>query len=400
MDLQIVSFIPEFSALETANATTKIQTLTVKLSREGEQNISCENVHSCEISCVFHSHKMLTSRKVFSFIRNFHVSTVTNLRGSIRSVNQPTDSDIIQEFPKAAKELQVKNQDNLPTEAHPLKTYAPTFNLAAYVNKSECLQEFIKMGVDLNSIERRKGLGEFVLNLNYNDTVKPHLLFLADLGIPPDLFGQFITKNPLIFKESVEDLTVRVNYLESKKFTPQQIIKIVSKNPYWLMFATQRIDNRLGFFQKNFELNGDDVRFLATKQPKLITYRVEHVQKAIFTVKEEMGFNVEEMKCLLLAKPNLFMVDHSLLVERFSYAHDEMQLSHEMILNFPQILTSRQFRVEQRHKFLEFLEKAQYNPKKDLYVSPKDLVEGTDLDFVTKVANSDMITYDAFLRTL
>lgn len=340
---------------------------------------------------------MLFSRKVFSFIRNVHVSQVRNIRGSVRAVNQPTDTEVNQEDDT---DLQVNERDNLPAEPHPLKNYVPTFNLAAYVNKSECLQELIKMGVDLHSIERRKGLGEFVLNLNYNDTVKPHLLFLSDLGVPPDLFGHFITKNPLIFKESIEDLTTRVNYLESKKFSPQQIIKIVSKNPYWLMFSTKRIDSRLGFFQKNFELNGDDVRFLATKQARLITYGLEHVRQAVFTVKEEMGYNVEEMKCLLIAKPRLFMIDHSLLVERFSYAHDEMKLSHEMILNFPEILTSRQFRIEERHKFLAMLGKAQYDPKKDLYVSPKILVEGTDFEFVTKVAKSDMITYNAFLRSL
>ncbi|KAL5276522.1 MTERFD1 family protein [Megaselia abdita] len=335
----------------------------------------------------------MLSRKVFCLIRNLHISSVKSLRGSLRPVSSPTESEDVQE------KLPTKVENTLPSE-NPLKSYVPTFNLAAYVNKSECLQEFIKMGVNLHNIERRKGLGEFVLNLNFNDTVKPRLLFLADLGVSPELFGRFITKNPLIFKESIADLTIRVNYLESKKFTPQQIITIVERNPFWLMFSTKRIDNRLGFFQKNFELNGDDVRFLTTKQPNLITYKIEHVQKALFTVKEEMGFNVEEMKCLLLAKPKLFMMDHSLLVERFSYAHDEMKLSHEMILNFPHILTSRQFRVEQRHKFLKFLEKAQYDPKKDLYVSPKALVEGTDLDFVLNVAKSDLVTFDAFLRTL
>lgn len=340
--------------------------------------------------------KMLCSSKVYSFIRSFHVSAVQNLRGSMRSVIQPTEATHIQE----SKEISVRDRENLPAEPHPLKTYVPTFNLAAYVNKSECLSEFIKMGVSLHSIERRKGLGQFVLNLNYNDTVKPHLLFLADLGVPPDLFGKFITKNPLIFKESIEDLTTRVNYLESKKFTPQQIIRIVSNNPYWLMFPIKRIDNRLGFFQKNFELIGSDVRFLSAKSPRLITYHLEHVRQAIFTVKEEMGFNVDEMKCLVIAKPKLFMISHNLLVERFSYARDKMCLSHDMILDFPEILTTRQYKIEQRHGFLEFLGKAQYNPKKDLYISPKDLVIGTDIEFVTKKAKSDMVTYDAFLRTL
>ena len=166
------------------------------------------------------------------------------------------------------------------------------------------------------------------------------------------------------------------------------------------MFSTKRIDNRLGYFQKQLELTGDDIRFLATKYPKLITYRLEHIEKALFTLKEEMGFDVEEMRCLVLAKPTLLTIDHSALVERFAFASKVMKLSHDTIIEFPQILTSRQFRTEQRHRFLEKLGKAQYNPKKDLYISPKTLVDGPDDHFVINVAKSDILSYNAFLKTL
>lgn len=77
-----------------------------------------------------------------------------------------------------------------------------------------------------------------------------------------------------------------------------------------------------------------------------------------------------------------------------------MQLSHNQIVQFPEVLLSREFRLKQRHGFLKFLGKAQYNPQKDLYISPEKLVEGDDENFVLNVAKSNMVTYDRYLKTL
>ncbi|XP_065359489.1 transcription termination factor 3, mitochondrial [Calliphora vicina] len=275
----------------------------------------------------------------------------------------------------------------------------PTYNLAAYVDKSELLQQFIQLGVDLSAIERRKGLPEFVLQLQLEQDVKPRLLFLKDQGVPAERFGELITKNPLIFKVDLDDMQTRVNYLESKRFSKTQIQRIITLNPYWLMFSTQRIDKRLGYFQKEFALKGDDVRFLASKLPRLITYNMEHIRQATFCIREEMGFTKDEIKCLLLSKPRLLMLKSDDLIERFAYAHQEMQLSHQMILQQPEILTSREFRLRERHEFLKMLGRAQYDPEKDMYISPKSLVEGNNHYFVRNVSKSDMETFELFLKT-
>uniref|UniRef100_A0A1A9V453 Transcription termination factor 3, mitochondrial n=1 Tax=Glossina austeni TaxID=7395 RepID=A0A1A9V453_GLOAU len=274
-----------------------------------------------------------------------------------------------------------------------------TYNLAAYVNKSDTLQQFLKLGVDLNHIERKKGLPEFVLRLRFEEDVSPYLLFLKDQNVPAERLGEFITKNPLIFKVHLDDLQTRVNYLNAKKFSKAQIERILTSNPYWLMFSTRRIDRRLEFFQKEFRLAGADVRFLASKLPKLITHNMDHIQKATFCIREEMGFNKDEIKCLLLAKPRLWILKTDDLVERFAYAHQEMNLSHQLILKVTQILTSREFRLRERHEFLKMLGRAQYDPERDLYISPKSLVEGNNYYFVRNIAKSDMETFELFLKT-
>jgi hypothetical protein len=56
------------------------------------------------------------------------------------------------------------------------------------------------------------------------------------LGVPSDELGVFITKNPCIFKDDLDDLQVRVNYLQSKKFSAEMITRVVRRNPWWLSF--------------------------------------------------------------------------------------------------------------------------------------------------------------------
>lgn len=76
-----------------------------------------------------------------------------------------------------------------------------------------------------------------------------------------------------------------------------------------------------------------------------------------------------------------------------------MKISHEQLLQSPEILYTRAFRIKQRHEFLESLNRAQYDPWKDLYVSLKSLVEGTDAEFAVNVAKSTPKNFNAFLRT-
>ncbi|XP_020808936.1 transcription termination factor 3, mitochondrial [Drosophila serrata] len=279
------------------------------------------------------------------------------------------------------------------------EAHVPSFNLAAYVNSSNTLQQFVKLGVNLHSIERRKGLGEFVLRLDFEKDVKPCISFLADQGVSADDFGRMFTKNPLVFKEDLDDLQTRVEYLKSKRFSDEARQRILTHNPFWLMFSTKRVDRRLGYFQKEFRLSGHDLRLLATREPNVITYNMEHLRKSVFTLKEEMGFDAKELSALIVRKPRLMMIPPDDLIERFSYIHQDMGLSHAQIIQSPELLASREFRLRERHEFLKLLGRAQYDPQKDLYISPKTIVEGNNFYFVRNVAKSDLKTFDLFLKT-
>ncbi|XP_022913679.2 transcription termination factor 3, mitochondrial [Onthophagus taurus] len=275
-----------------------------------------------------------------------------------------------------------------------------SFNLAAYVNKSETLQQLIKMGVNLHKIENKTNAAQFLLSLDFERDVKKYVMFFHDLGLTVDDIANAFTKNPYILQKDLDNLKVRINYLLYKKFNEDGIIRIVSKNPFWLMFSTDRIDNRLGFFQGKFDLLGDEVRGLATRQPKLITYNLQHVKKNIFTIKEEMGFNPDEMKSLLLNKPNLFMMNPDKILNTFEYLHNQMNITLETISKVPEILTFREFRLKQRHLFLKELGRDQYDPKKPNYISLPTLLTGDNGEFSVNVAKSSLIAFNTFLKTL
>lgn len=189
----------------------------------------------------------------------------------------------------------------------------PAHNLAAYVKKSPTLQRLIELGVDLHSIERRNGLAEFVLRLDFERDIQPHLRFLSDVGLAGDQLGAFVSRNPLIFKEDLETLTTRINYLQSKRFAATDIGRIVRTNPHWLMFSTQRIDGRLGFFQRQFELSGSEMRQLVVRNARLVTYGLEAVRRSSFVMREEFGFDAAEVKRLLLSAPKLWMMSEMTL---------------------------------------------------------------------------------------
>lgn len=52
----------------------------------------------------------------------------------------------------------------------------------------------------------------------------------------------------------------RVAYLQSKNFSKADITQMVRKAPFLLNFSVERLDNRLGFFQKELELSVKKVK--------------------------------------------------------------------------------------------------------------------------------------------
>ncbi|OAD60847.1 mTERF domain-containing protein 1, mitochondrial, partial [Eufriesea mexicana] len=276
----------------------------------------------------------------------------------------------------------------------------PTYNFAKFANESNTIRQLVNLGVELYKLEANREVLEMFLSLDFDTDMKPYIQFLHDCGVHSENLGHFITRNPMIFKEDIDDLHTRIRYLRAHNFSVDMIQQIVNKHPPWLSFKTKEIDWRLGYFQHTFKLSGVQIKGVSTKCPKLITYDMKRIRRSTFAVTKQMGFNTFETRLILLNAPRVWIRAKTEVVKTFDYLHNDMKLSHDIISHNAKVLQCRKSRLERRHRFLVELKRNQYDPTKPLYVSPLNLVIGSDIDFCDKIAKSSLDIYNNFIKSL
>nr|XP_030718803.1 transcription termination factor 3, mitochondrial isoform X2 [Globicephala melas] len=301
------------------------------------------------------------------------------------SVNEPS-----QKIPSFDSELSLEGLDDLPplsplqpiSEEEAIQIIADpalppsSFTLRDYVDHSETLKKLVLLGVDLSKIEKHPDAANLLLRLDFEKDIKQILLFLKDLGIEDNQLGTFLTKNYAIFSEDLENLKTRVAYLLSKNFSKVDIAQMVRNAPFLLSFSVERLDNRLGFFQKELELSVKKV------------YRLE------------LGFKHNEIQHMITKIPKMLTASKRKITETFDYVHNVMCIPHHIIVKFPQVFNSRLFKVKERHLFLAYLGRAQYDPGKPNYISLDKLVSVPDEIFCEEMAKASVQDFEKFLKTL
>ncbi|KFD58993.1 hypothetical protein M514_00156 [Trichuris suis] len=278
------------------------------------------------------------------------------------------------------------------------KLFLKSYTLAPYVNDSEVLRNLVDFGVDLSTLETKGNVADFLVKLNWEKDVKPRLQFLFSLGVPVDRIGNYLTKNPWFFQQSIDSLRSRIEYLKSKNFPDASITRIILKARYWLNFEVQSVDARLGWYQKQFKLSGDEVRQIVTENPKLITFGTGYTQTLQFMFKEELGFSTDQMKQLLVKDPKLWTTYKSILSKSFNYLHNVIGFSHETMLSWPRCLREKKQKIQARHEWLKQIKRDQYDRTKPNFVSIEAMLNGNDETFCSNVAKCSLRAYDEFLK--
>ncbi|XP_019780663.2 transcription termination factor 3, mitochondrial isoform X2 [Tursiops truncatus] len=350
----------------------------------------------------FFAQPQLSSDDCFlrSGFKTYRTSSVWNSSQSTNSSSQeikcapntllPSVNELSQKIPSFDSELSLEGLDDLPplsplqpiSEEEAVQIIAdPTlppssFTLRDYVDHSETLKKLVLLGVDLSKIEKHPDAANLLLRLDFEKDIKQILLFLKDLGIEDNQLGTFLTKNYAIFSEDLENLKTRVAYLLSKNFSKVDIAQMVRNAPFLLSFSVERLDNRLGFFQKELELGVKKV------------YRLE------------LGFKHKEIQHMITKIPKMLTASKRKITETFDYVHNVMCIPHHIIVKFPQVFNSRLFKVKERHLFLAYLGRAQYDPGKPNYISLDKLVSVPDEIFCEEMAKASVQDFEKFLKTL
>ncbi|XP_029779615.1 transcription termination factor 3, mitochondrial [Suricata suricatta] len=275
-----------------------------------------------------------------------------------------------------------------------------TFTLRDYVDHSETLQKLVLLGVDLSKIEKHPDAANLLLRLDFEKDIKQILMFLKDLGLEDNQLGTYLTKNYAIFSEDLENLKTRVAYLQSKNFSKAHITQMVRNAPFLLSFSVERLDNRLGFFQKELELSVKKTRDLIVRLPRLLTGSLEPVKENMKVYRLELGFKHNEIQHMITQVPKMLTANKRKLTETFDYVHNVMSVPHHLIVRFPQVFNTRLFKIKERHLFLTYLGRAQYDPTKLNYISLDKLVSLPDEIFCEEIAKASVQDFEKFLKTL
>ncbi|XP_035537946.1 transcription termination factor 3, mitochondrial [Morone saxatilis] len=273
-------------------------------------------------------------------------------------------------------------------------------SLRDYVDQSETLSKLVQLGVKLWRLEQRPNVGSMLLRLNFNTDVAPKLLFLKEIGVEDSSFGHIITRNPFILTQNLENLQSRVNYLKSKKFSSGDVASMVSRAPYLLNFSVKRLDNRLGFYQQQLKLSASNTQNIVARLPRLLCGSLEPVKENLKVFEIELGFKENEIQHIVVAVPKVLTANKRKLTQMFDFLHNTMKVPHHLITKFPQVLNSKCLRVRERHLFLDYLGKAQYDPALPNYISLDRFVSLPDETFCTELALATLEDFYLFQKTL
>ncbi|NWH72315.1 MTEF3 factor, partial [Piaya cayana] len=303
------------------------------------------------------------------------------------------------DIPPSSALEEISEEEAIQIIAEPLLPLQSS-TLQDYVDHSETLAKLVHLGVDLSQVEKRQKAGQLLLTLDFEKDIKKILLFLKDVGVEDSQLGSFLTKNPYILGEDLEALETRVAYLKSKKFGKSEIAQMVSRAPYLLLFSVERLDNRLGFFKNELGLSVKQTKDLVIRLPRLLTGKLEPVKENLQVCQIELGFQRSEIQQIVFKTPKILTASRKRLKQTFDYLHNIMGIPHRLLTHFPQVFNSKLLRIRERHMFLKFLGRAQYDPAKPSYISLDQLVSLPDEVFCAEIAKASIKDFEKFLKTI
>lgn len=276
-----------------------------------------------------------------------------------------------------------------------------SFNFAAYVNHSPLLQDLITMGVSLFDIENvYYNQGGYLLNLDFKKDCMNHLKFLIDLGIDTKAFGKLITQFPTIFQVPVEELQLRISFLELKGFSKRDIIQILESNAAILSRESHAINYNLEQMMLEFQISDRFISKIVAKHPDVLLLPRDQYRLIKTCLIDEFGFESREMKIIVVKSPKIIDTPRQVLIRQLDLVHNTIGLSHEMIVKFPDILTGPSVEITNRFLYLKSLKRNQFDPTKPLYVPPSALHDIEDDEFLSKYCRTDFDNFNKFLKSL
>lgn len=297
------------------------------------------------------------------------------------------------------------------TNPHPLDTSllppSHSRSLAPYVNHVPLLRVLVDVGVDLFEIEcKYPAVPRHLLRLPYAEA-RTKIRWLVSIGFTPDSLGDYLTRNPYVLLQNLEDMKARVNYLASIKFTHKEILKLVSEFRFWLNIDVKTTEKRLDAITGLFGLRKSMMRKVLVKEPRLLMFGLGPIKRIWDLLTKEFGLSVDEVKGMLMEDPRLFIMDSRVLIANFGYATRVMGVQPTQLVQQPLLLRVAPHALRSRHEFLRTLGRARYTETQPAgkglalneVIALPDLLLASDAEFAERAARVTPASYDIYLRS-
>ncbi|KAI6209551.1 DNA helicase [Aphelenchoides besseyi] len=192
----------------------------------------------------------------------------------------------------------------------------------------------------------------------------------------------------------------RLQYLKDHKFTRQEIAKIVVANRYWLNTDISIVDSRLGWLQRQFQLDGNNLRSLIVKEPRITYFGVGPLQRLVLFFNGDLQFQPGDVKKIMCNDPRVFMCDLEQIRLSYNYMNRVMRIENDQIAEYPLALRCPVSGLRRRNEFLHRLKLDQYNSELPNYISLQRLLHPSDKYFSETVCRKFLSDYNRFLKTL
>ncbi|XP_033727363.1 transcription termination factor 3, mitochondrial-like [Pecten maximus] len=315
------------------------------------------------------------------------------------NVSNHGDQQVISK-PLDVYDYSTRNQDSqLPGTTQPAPPLPfQSYNLAPFIAKSDVLKYLLHLNVNLAKVEAKRNAASSLVKLDLKQDVMPVMFFLKEAEIPDDKLGKVIGLYPFIF-EKFDEAKLMMEYFKLKKFKKESIAHIIVGAPTVLGLQVVTTDTRIGAYQKFFNLTGDQTRQVMTRVPRILLNHPD-VLKETIEMFRAYGFSKDQLKNILLQCPSVFKrPEEDNLKHRLQYLLMNIPMDHNTITKFSYVLRYPTNPIKERHLFLLELGRAQYDPTKENYISPTDLVCSPESKFC-QLARTTPALFREFKTTL
>ena len=154
----------------------------------------------------------------------------------------------------------------------------PTFNLATYANHLDIIKHLVKLGVNIQRLERDREVAKYLITLDFEKHVMPYLHFLVRCGLRRDDLGNFLTENFKVLQENLENLQKRYDYYRKMKFSKKQITEMMLVYPKMINYPIDIVDAKLGYLQRYLKLKPVFVRQMLYNCPSILKTDRVHLE--------------------------------------------------------------------------------------------------------------------------